>query len=285
MYRTTTLDIAESSDPKRRLELNIEMESMDIADRTAAAEGALLSELEPGSIGVASSVARSSAHTLTDTTTPGAPEPEITLLPEADIPPNGGREAWVVVAGAAMISFWFTGVTYSWGVIQSALVDRHLAPASTLAFVGSLAVGCLSIFGIVNNRLLRSIGARSMAFAAVAFMSSSQILASFATRNVGGLFVTAGVMMGIGVSLAFMVVSVVPAGYFSTRKGTAIGIVYAGGGLGGAVLSLAMEAGVRRLGIEWTFRLLGILMAVCCTPAAWCMRERQTTARKVLIDW
>lgn len=285
MLRTTALE-AESSDPKR-LQLAVEMDVVELADRKrrAASPPPPVDE----SVGVASSVAPlpslpSAPDSTAPETTPATPEeaaPDAEELP----PPDGGFDAWLSVGCSAMLSFWFIGVSYSWGVIQSALVSRNLAPASTLAFIGSLAVACLSLLGIVNARLLRSVGARPMALAGTAFLSLSQILASFATHSVGGLFVTAGAMMGVGVSLAFMVVSVVPAGYFARKRGTAIGIIYAGGGVGGAVLSLAMEAGVRNLGVEWTFRLLGLLMAACCTPAAWFMRERQSAQRKVLIDW
>lgn len=272
------------SDSKRP-QLTVEMDVVELADRSKPPPSPIP---EGDSIGVASSVAPlpslpSAPDTAANSTVPETPSEQVVV--EELPPPDGGWEAWLTVACSSMLSFWFIGVTYSWGVIQSALVDRHLAPASTLAFIGSLAVASLSLLGIVNARLLRSIGARPMALIGTAFLSLSQILASFTTNNVGGLFVTAGVMMGIGVSLAFMVVSVVPAGYFARKRGTAIGVIYAGGGIGGAVLSLAMEAGVRNLGVEWTFRLLGLLMAACCTPAAWFMKERQSTQRKVLIDW
>lgn len=285
MLRTTALE-ADSPDPKRP-QLAVEMDVVELADRSKPPPTPVP---EPESIGVASSVAPlpslpsapdSTTADPNDSTAGTTEEVRIEELP----PPDGGFEAWLTVGCGATLSFWFIGVTYSWGVIQSALVEQHLAPASTLAFIGSLAVASLSLFGIINARLLRSIGARPMALAGTAFLSLSQILASFTTHNVGGLFVTAGVMMGIGVSLAFMVVSVVPAQYFARKRGTAIGLIYAGGGIGGAVLSLAMEAGVRNLGVEWTFRLLGLLMAACCTPAAWFMKERQSTQRKVLIDW
>lgn len=116
-------------------------------------------------------------------------------------------------------------------------------------------------------------------------MGMGQVLAGFATRSVAGLFVTAGAMMGIGVSFAFMVVSIAPAQYFSTKRGTAVGIVYGGGGLGGAVISLAMEAGVRRFGPEWTFRGVGIIMLVTCLPAAWFLQERASLHRNVFVDW
>lgn len=199
--------------------------------------------------------------------------------------PDGGLHAWLMVGCCAMLGFWFVGVTYSWGVLQTTLVERHLAPASTLAFVGSIAVSTLSFMAILNSRILTSLGARKMAIIGTIFMSFSQIFASFTTRNVGGLFVTAGVMMGLGVGFCFMVISITPAQYFTTKRGTAVGLVYAAGGLGGAVISLALEAGVRNIGLEWTFRLVGLLILVTCLPAAWYVKERTTVVRKEFVDW
>ncbi|WOO83179.1 Aspyridones efflux protein apdF [Vanrija pseudolonga] len=199
--------------------------------------------------------------------------------------PDGGLHAWAMVGCCSMLGFWFVGVTYSWGVLQTTLVERHLAPASTLAFVGSIAVSMLSFMAILNSRILTSLGARKMAIIGTFFMSFSQIFASFTTRNVGGLFVTAGVMMGLGVGFCFMVISITPAQYFTTKRGTAVGIVYAAGGLGGAVISLALEAGVRNIGLEWTFRLVGLLILVTCLPAAWYVKERTTVVRKEFVDW
>ncbi|TXT08907.1 hypothetical protein VHUM_03035 [Vanrija humicola] len=199
--------------------------------------------------------------------------------------PDGGWHAWAMVGCCAMLGFWFVGVTYSWGVLQTTLVERHLAPASTLAFVGSIAVSMLSFMAILNSRILMSLGARKMAVIGTVLMSFSQIFASFTTRNIGGLFVTAGVMMGFGVGFCFMVISITPAQYFTTKRGTAVGLVYAAGGLGGAVISLGLEAGVRNLGLEWTFRLVGLVMLVTCLPAAWYVKERTTVVRKEFVDW
>jgi MFS family permease len=209
---------------------------------------------------------------------------ETTALVEDDAP-DGVREAWTIVACCTMLCFWFVGTTYSWGVLQGALVAEHLAPASTLAFVGSIAVSMLSALAILNSRLFGQLGARPMALVGVAFMAASQLLAGFATRSIGGLFVTAGVMMGLGVSLCFMVISITPAQYFTKRKGTALGIVYSGGGFGGAIISLALEAGVRNLGVAWTFRLVGFLMLATCLPAAWFIRERFSPNRREFVDW
>jgi MFS family permease len=142
------------------------------------------------------------------------------------------------------------------GVIQTALFNQKVASASTLAFVGSLAIACNAAFAIPNGRLTRSIGARNVALLGVTLLGLSQILSSFTQHNIGGLFVCAGLMMGYGVSCCYMVVSVLTAQYFSRRRGLANGLVFAGGGVGGAIISLAMSAIIERLGTGWTFRLV-----------------------------
>ena len=89
--------------------------------------------------------------------------------------PEGGY-GWAIVAACSVLTFWFVGTTYSWGVIQAALVESGLAKASTLAFVGSLAVASNAAFAIVNGRLVRAIGARNVAFLGVGLMGLGQIL-------------------------------------------------------------------------------------------------------------
>lgn len=91
------------------------------------------------------------------------------------------------------------GMNYSWGVMQAALVEEGLAKASTLSFVGSLQAGLMSALAIVNSRIMRFFGARATTMMAVGLMGVSQILAGFTTRNIGGLFVTSGLCMGVGV--------------------------------------------------------------------------------------
>ena len=111
--------------------------------------------------------------------------------------PDGGY-GWVVVLSCAVMFWWFGGITYSWGVFQNVLVQDRLSSASTLSLVGSLTVACLSIFAIINARLIRLLGARRTALLGVLFFGGGQILSSFTTDNIAGLFATTGVTMGIG---------------------------------------------------------------------------------------
>lgn len=120
--------------------------------------------------------------------------------------PDGGY-GWIIVAACSLLTFWFVGTTYSWGVIQDALVESRLSKASTLAFIGSLAVACNAAFAVINGRLVRAIGARKVAFLGVFLMGLGQMLSGWAMKSVAGLFITAGCIMGYGVSCSFMVSS------------------------------------------------------------------------------
>lgn len=79
--------------------------------------------------------------------------------------------------------------------------------------------------------------------------------------------------------------SVIPAQYFRQRRGLANGIVSAGGGLGGAVISLCMSAILERLGAAWTFRLVGIALLVTGLPAAWLIKERSPATGTTIVEW
>jgi hypothetical protein len=122
---------------------------------------------------------------------------EASRLADASVPDGG--YGWVVVAACSLVTFLYVGTTYSWGVLQGALVEQGLSSPSTLAFVGSLAVACGAAFAIMNARLIRVLGARNVALLGITLMSLGQTMAGFSTKNVGGLFVTAGITMGLGV--------------------------------------------------------------------------------------
>nr|POE63238.1 aspyridones efflux protein apdf [Quercus suber] len=197
--------------------------------------------------------------------------------------PDGGY-GWIALAASGVLCFWFVGTTYCWGVLQDALLANKLSSPSTLSFVGSLTIAFIAFLAIINAQLLARLGSQKIAFSGISFLGGREILSGFATQNIGGLFITAGVVMGIGVSLCFMVVSSVPSQYFNHKRGLANGIVFASGGLGGAVISFLMNGLLQSLGVAWTFRIVGLLTLATGLPAAWFVRDRVKPLRRSLID-
>jgi predicted MFS family arabinose efflux permease len=100
-------------------------------------------------------------------------------------------------------------------------------------------------------------------------------------ENVAGLFVTVGFVAGVGISGVYTIANSLPVQYFSGKIGLANGLVKLGGGIGGTVMAIALEALVRRVGIAWTFRIQGLMTLAIGLPAGWLMKDRVSTKSTV----
>jgi hypothetical protein len=127
---------------------------------------------------------------------------EASRLADSQVPDGG--YGWVVVFAGAVIAWWFVGSSYSWGVMQAALVKNGYSP-STLAFVGSLCPACIAILAVPNATLMRLLGARMTGLLGIFLLGLGVLLSSFAEHSIPGLFMTWGVIDGIGTSFCFMV--------------------------------------------------------------------------------
>lgn len=157
----------------------------------------------------------------------------------------------------------------------------------------------------------------------ISLMALGQITSGSTIHEVRGLFVTAGFVVGIGMryvrlsgtltrtvtdfeTLAYaswygttfysvpglllieypQTASVVIAQYFNKKRGLANGIVFAGGGLGGAVTSFVINALIERLGTAWAYRVLGFITLTTGLPAAWLLKERTKIRTATLfVEW
>jgi hypothetical protein len=138
-----------------------------------------------------------------------APEPEEddvmreSLIADSQVPDGG--YGWVLISACAVVTWWFVGASYTWGVMQAALVEKKGYSSSTLAFVGSLCPACISLLAVPNATVIRKIGARVTALLGISLLGLGSILSGFAIESVAGLFVTWGFVGGLGTSLCFMV--------------------------------------------------------------------------------
>lgn len=199
--------------------------------------------------------------------------------------PDGGY-GWTVVFCAAIATFWINSMVSCWGVLQTALLSSSLSnvPSSTLSFVGSLSLGCSVGFGLFMMRLARWCGSRTTVMAGIAFMAIGQFAASFSTHSVAGLFVSIGLVSGIGLCAVYTICNTLPVQYFSSKVGLANGLIKMGGGIGGTVMAVALQALVQRVGIAWTFRIQSFMTLGTGLPAAWFMKDRTVTRNAPFIE-
>ena len=171
---------------------------------------------------------------------------------QLDVPPDGGY-GWVCVACCFLINAHTWGLNSSYGVFLSYYLANNYYPGATslgFAFVGGLSISQALLVSPIATTTTRLFGTRVTLLIGVGFEALALIGASF-THKIWQLFLTQGVCFGLGMGFLFVgSVGVIPQ-WFTKKRSLANGIGTAGSGIGGMMYSLATEAMIRSLGVEW----------------------------------
>ncbi|KAI9220423.1 major facilitator superfamily domain-containing protein [Blastocladiella britannica] len=190
------------------------------------------------------------------------------IPPEPVVQLDGGKRAWLAVASSFLCLVIVFGIQLSFGVFQ-AWYPRHdfldASPAQ-LSLAGSLGPGSMFVTGIVAGRLTEIYGARPIMFAGMLIMTTGLILASFATQ-LWHLYLTQGIMYGIGSAFTFYPAVSLPTQWFVKRRALAMGISISGSGVGGILFSNVGTAILPLVGSKWTLRIFGLTSCVLLTLA------------------
>lgn len=190
-------------------------------------------------------------------------------------PPNGGY-GWVCTACVSIINGHTWGLNSSYGVFLAHYLSDDVFPGATAleyAFVGSLSVSCAFGVSPLATIATRELGTKPTMLFGVVAEALSLILAGWATK-IWHLFLTQGILFGIGMGFLFVPsVGIVPQ-WFTTRRSLANGISSCGSGLGGVLYSFAAGAIIENMGLQWAFWILGILAFVVNTACTLLIKDR-----------
>ncbi|KAG1091845.1 hypothetical protein G6F42_019340 [Rhizopus arrhizus] len=132
--------------------------------------------------------------------------------------PNGGY-GWVVVFASFLIYFIMFGTAAIWGVFSNAYATTTLKDKATtmeLMGIGSTLSVCMSVFTPISP-LLAPLGTRLTMIIGSVLLSLGLILAGFSTE-VWHLYLSQGILFGIGSSLVYMSIAAVIPQWFTTRR-------------------------------------------------------------------
>ena len=124
--------------------------------------------------------------------------------------PLAVRWGYLAVGVFAML---FAGILYAWSILKSPLAAAFGWSASELALNFTLAMSCFCIGGLLGARLSKRAGHRT-ALVAAGILSAAGFWLTAALRSpsVWLLYLTYGVLAGLGIGIAYNVMIFCPIG-------------------------------------------------------------------------
>lgn len=129
------------------------------------------------------------------------------------------------------------------------------------ALVQSLTMGTTFLMSPVAGVLTDTIGLRTTTFIGGAIASGGMLISSFCDHNVVALYITYGIMYGLGGSLVYTPSLAILGHYFKKHIGVVNGVVTAGSSTFTIVVSYLMDWLLRKVRLAWTFRVLALFAA------------------------
>ncbi|KAJ7342196.1 hypothetical protein JRQ81_009641 [Phrynocephalus forsythii] len=176
-------------------------------------------------------------------------------------PPDGGW-GWVVVLAASIISLFVSGFHSAFGVYMLPLLQAFESTNSKIAWIGSVSYAFIMIFGPVSGKLLVKHGAIKVAIIGALVVMFGMVCSSY-TYDLRVLFLTQGIIVGIGSSLASTPGLIMVSLYFTTKRSFATGIVMAGGAAGTFVQNKLHQYLIDKLGWRVSLRVYSGILTIC----------------------
>lgn len=163
-----------------------------------------------------------------------------------------------------VIAMLFAGVLYAWSILKSPLATEFGWSASELALNFTLAMSFFCIGGLLGAQISKRAGSR-IALIIAGILSASGFILTAALRDtsIAMLYLSYGVLAGMGIGIAYNVLIATVSAWFPDKKGLCSGCLMMGFGASALVLGNLADALFKStLGWRSTYMMLGAAICV-----------------------
>jgi MFS transporter, OFA family, oxalate/formate antiporter len=178
-----------------------------------------------------------------------------------------------IIAAAGVVMQVALGAVYAWSVFRDPLSQQYgtsVTAVNTTFSITILALGFAAFFG---GLWMGHSGPRIVAITAGVLYGVGIFLASFAENSLALLYLTYGLLGGVGIGLGYIVPVATLIKWFPDKRGFITGIAVAGFGGGAFVTAFIANALVASAGVFSAFAILGVVYVVMVVGAALFMRN------------
>jgi OFA family oxalate/formate antiporter-like MFS transporter len=153
---------------------------------------------------------------------------------------------------------WLLGAVYAWSVFRVPLVKQFGWSISEVTLTFTISIFVLGIAAFVGGLWLNRQGPRIVAVTGGALYGLGVFLASFSAHRLWWLYLSYGLIGGIGVGFAYIVPVAVLVKWFPDRRGLITGVAVGGFGAGALIVAPLATHLIHSVGVLSTFAYLGV---------------------------
>ena len=179
---------------------------------------------------------------------------------------------WLMVVAGVCLQMAL-GAAYAWSVFRIPLSKEFgwsISQITSTFLISWFFLGCTTTVG---GLWMKRVGPKIVAMTAGLLWGGGVFLASFSAHRLWWMYLTYGVIGGIGLGMGYIVPITVLVKWFPDRRGLITGIAVAGFGAGSLFSAPAAGWLMQRVGLMPTFAYLGVAYAIIAIAAGAFMKN------------
>ena len=177
------------------------------------------------------------------------------------------------IAVAGVLLQMALGAVYAWSVFRIPLAKKFHWSISQVTLTFTIAIMALGFAAFFGGLWLKKSGPRVVALTGGVLYSAGVFLASFSDHGLWWLYLSYGLIGGIGLGFAYIVPISVMVKWFPDRRGLMTGIAVGGFGAGALITAPIATKLIQGVGILQTFAYLGIAYMVVTVVSGYFMQN------------
>jgi OFA family oxalate/formate antiporter-like MFS transporter len=182
------------------------------------------------------------------------------------------KNRWTIAIAGVFLQVAL-GAVYAWSVFRVPLAKQFGWSISEVTLTFTISIFVLGISAFFGGLWLNRKGPRIVAITGGFLYGMGVFLASFSDHKLWWLYLTYGVIGGIGLGFAYIVPVAVLVKWFPDRRGLITGIAVGGFGAGALVTAPVATRLIQSVGVLQTFAYLGIAFLIVTVVAGYFMQN------------
>lgn len=181
---------------------------------------------------------------------------------------------WLYLA-AGTATMLFAGIIYAWSILKAPLAEEFGWEASQLALNFTLTMCFFCLGGFFGSHMSGKLGVRLSIIIAGLLSGAGFILTSLSTGNVVILYLTYGVMAGLGIGIAYNVIISTVNSWFPDKQAFSSGCLLMGFGISTLLFGTVLDKMFQSAAFGWnkTYVVFGIGIAAVLVVSSFIIKR------------